>query len=133
VGSEIFLTHLYLFWGQPSLLYGGYRVSSPGGLRSKAVELWPLSPTPSSAEVEERVKLYVFSLSVLGSTLFCFHITFPLFPLSMTLDVTVVWEMTQCSLVAPCQPCDTYTFKVLRVYAKSCCPNLLLLLLFHCI
>jgi hypothetical protein len=55
--------------GPPSLLYNGYRFSFPGG---KQPGRWP--PTPSSAEVKERVQLYLCSPSgpswpVLGLTL----------------------------------------------------------------
>ena len=44
-------------WDQASLLYNGYRVL-PGG---KAAGAWRLSLTPSSAEVKERVELYLYS------------------------------------------------------------------------
>jgi hypothetical protein len=47
-------------WGPPSLLYNGYRVSFPGVKRSgRGVN----HPTPSSAEVKERVELYLYSPS----------------------------------------------------------------------
>jgi len=46
-------------WGSPSLLYNGYRVF-PGG---KVAGTWRWSPTPSSAEVKERVELYHYSTS----------------------------------------------------------------------
>jgi hypothetical protein len=57
-------------WGPPSLLYNGYWVF-PGG---KAAGAWRRHPPPSSAEVKERVELYLYypsgpSWSVLGWTL----------------------------------------------------------------
>jgi len=59
VGDEIFRTRPDRLWGPPNLLYNGYRVF-PGG---KAVGTWRLPPTPFSAEVKERVELYLYSLS----------------------------------------------------------------------
>jgi hypothetical protein len=69
-GGEIFLTCPDRPWGAPSLLYNGYRVF-PGG---KAAGAWRLQPTPSSAEIKERVVLYLYSPSgpswpILGWTL----------------------------------------------------------------
>jgi len=57
-GGEIFLTCPDRPWGPPSLLYNGYRVF-PGGRGGRGVGLTP--PPPSSAEVLERVELYLFS------------------------------------------------------------------------
>jgi hypothetical protein len=45
--------------GPPSLLYNGYRVSP--GIKTNGTWLW--SPTPSSAEVKERVELNLYSPS----------------------------------------------------------------------
>jgi len=60
----------------PSLVYNGYRIF-PG---DKAAEAWRWPPTPSIAEVEERVQVYPcsppgFSWPVLGRTL---HLPLPL-------------------------------------------------------
>ena len=44
-------------WGPPNILYNGYRVF-PGG---KAAGEWSWPPTLSSAEVKERVALYLYS------------------------------------------------------------------------
>ena len=74
VGGEIFRTRPDQPWGPSSLLYNGYRVF-PGG---KAAGAWRWPPTPpSSAEVKERVQLYLYSPSgpswpVLGRTLLYF-------------------------------------------------------------
>ena len=57
--GEIFHTHPDRPWRPPSLLYSGYRVF-PGG---KAAGVWRWPSTPSSAEVKERVQLYLYSTS----------------------------------------------------------------------
>jgi hypothetical protein len=66
VGAEIFCSRPDRPWAPPSLLHNGYRVSFPG----RGVD----HPPPSSAEVKERVELYLYSPSgpswpVLGRTL----------------------------------------------------------------
>jgi len=57
--GEIFRTCPDRPWGQPSLLYNGYRVF-PGGKVRPGRDADP-SP-PSSAEVKNRVELYLYSL-----------------------------------------------------------------------
>ena len=54
-GGEIFRTFPDRHWGPPNLIYNGYRVI-PGG---KAAGTWRKPPTPSIAEVKERVELYL--------------------------------------------------------------------------
>jgi len=55
-GGEIFYHCPDRLWGPPSLLYKGYRVIP----RGKAAGAWR---QPPSAEVKERVELYLYSLS----------------------------------------------------------------------
>ena len=58
--GEIFRTCPDRPWGPPSLLYNGYRLSSPGVKRpGRGVD----HPPPSSADVKERVGLYLYSTS----------------------------------------------------------------------
>ena len=59
VGDEIFRACPDRPWGPPSLLNNVYRVF-PG---SKAAGAWGWPPTPSNAEVKERVELYLYSTS----------------------------------------------------------------------
>jgi hypothetical protein len=60
VGSEISRTSPDRPWGRPSLLYNGYRVF-PGGKEwlGRGID----HPLPYSAEVKERVKVYLYSPS----------------------------------------------------------------------
>ena len=56
-GGKIFCTRPDQPWGAPSFLYNGYRVSFPGVKRpGRCVD----HPPPSSAEVKERVELYLY-------------------------------------------------------------------------
>jgi hypothetical protein len=59
-GDKIFRNRPDRPWCPPSLLYNGYRIF-PGG---KAAGSWRWLPTTSSAEVKERVELYLYSNSV---------------------------------------------------------------------
>jgi hypothetical protein len=59
VRGEIFHTRLDRPLGQPNPLYNGYRVI-PGYM---AARTWRWPPTPASAEVKERVELYLNSTS----------------------------------------------------------------------
>jgi hypothetical protein len=59
-GGEIFRTCPDRPWGPPSLLYNGYRASFPAVVRpGRGVD----HPPPTSAEVKERVELYLYSSS----------------------------------------------------------------------
>jgi hypothetical protein len=72
-GSDILRIRPNQPWGPPSLLYNGYRVCLGG----KAARAWRWPSPSSSAEVSERVELYLYSTSgpswpVLGWTLLYF-------------------------------------------------------------
>jgi hypothetical protein len=57
-GGEIFRTRPDRTWGPPSLPYNGYGVSLPGVKRpGRGVD----HPPPSSAEITERIELYLYS------------------------------------------------------------------------
>jgi hypothetical protein len=62
-GDEIFAVPPDRPWGLSSLLYSGYRVSFPEVKRSRR---GVNHPTPSRAEVKERVELYLYSPSEPG-------------------------------------------------------------------
>jgi hypothetical protein len=59
-GYEIFCNYSDRSWGPPSLVYSGYRVYFPG---VKSPERNVNHPPQSSAEVKERVELYLYSPS----------------------------------------------------------------------
>ena len=70
VGGEIFCTRSDRLWGPLSLQYKVYRVF-PG---DNVVGAWRLPPNPSSAEVKERIELYVYS--PLWAFVACYRVTF---------------------------------------------------------
>ena len=60
LGGEIFRTSPDRPWGPHNLLFSGYRLSFPGVKRpGRGVNHSPIS----SVEVEERVELYLYTLS----------------------------------------------------------------------
>jgi hypothetical protein len=70
-GGEIFRTRSEWPWGPPSLLYNGYRPPFPG---VKRPECGVDYRKPTSAEVKERVELYLYppsglSWQIIGWTL----------------------------------------------------------------
>ena len=88
-GSKIFRTRPDRPWGPPSLLYNGYRVSFLGVKCGRSVAL---TTSPSSAEVKERVELYLYSSSgpswpVLEQTLLYFTLLMTLLTIRTTLNI----------------------------------------------
>ena len=73
-GGEIFRAHPNRSWGSPSLLYDRLRVI-PGDTAGGA---WRWPPTPSSAEIKERVGLYFYPHPPCLHALFCGELYFSL-------------------------------------------------------
>ena len=69
-GGKIFCTRQERPRGRSSLLYKGYRLSSP----VIATGLWPSPPTPTKAEVKERVQLFFYSS--LCTCTACYRVSF---------------------------------------------------------
>jgi hypothetical protein len=96
-GGEIFRTLPDRSWGLPSLLYNGYRFSFPGIKRpGRGVD----HPPSSSAEVKERVELYLYSpsgpsWSGLGRTL----------PFYQLYCLCSVWWMELCEVFSHLKRC----------------------------
>ena len=100
--DEIFRTRPDWPRGPPNLLYNGYPVFTG----DKAAGSWRIPPTTSSAEVKERVELYLYSLS--GSSWPVIGRTVPFALLFREVDVLqnvemkcVVWEccILQCAVL----------------------------------
>ena len=58
--GDIFRNHPDRTWRPHSLILYNEKLVIPGG---KASEAWRLAPTPSNAEVKERIALYLYSPS----------------------------------------------------------------------
>jgi hypothetical protein len=104
MGVRFFSTRPERPWGVLSLLYNGYRVSFPGVRRPGRGFDHP----PSSAEVKERVELYLYSPSgpswpVLGRTL----------PFTALLPV-YTQDITELYLLPPCYQCTHKTSHNIR-------------------
>jgi len=86
-------------WSPPSLLYNGYRFFPEG----KAAGAWLWPPTPSIAEVKERVEIYIYSVSVpsrpvLGRTLLLVSV-FGTNASKRMINVNVIFELAFVSNV----------------------------------
>ena len=100
-GGGVFHTRSSWSWGPPILIYNGYRVCFPGVKRpGRGVN----HPPPSSAEVKERVELYLYSPSgpswpALGLTL-PFYLYQNLHSTLYSVKCGLIWtqESTQCRI-----------------------------------
>jgi hypothetical protein len=112
-GGEIFRTRPDRPWGLPSLLYNGYRVSFPEVKRpGRGVD----HPPTSSAEVKERVELYLYSLSgpswpFLGRTTeqWCFG-----YRAAMDRSVSTITVLQDRPLLSP--ECEAWNYGYRRYY-----------------
>jgi len=109
-GGEIFRTRSDRPWGPPSFLYNEYRLF-PGG---KAAGGWLWPPTPSSAEVKERVEL-----TPIRTFVTCFRLNF-----SFTSNFTCMDEWMDgcvCLFVHAC--IHTHMYKSMRECLRMCYPR----------
>ena len=87
-GGKIFSTHPGLPWGPPSLLYNGYRVSFLGWL-GHGID----HPPPSSAEVKERLELYLYSPWGLQGKIYLFFI------FHYGMKIFQLWQLIKVGLI----------------------------------
>ena len=108
-GDEIYRACPNRSWGPPSLLCNGYRVSFPGVKRpGRGVDL----PRPYSAEVKERVELYICYAS--GPSRNLPNFTFTFYPIHITVVSAkqLLWKFCCLPLVT-----IKYQWKANRKYA----------------
>jgi hypothetical protein len=87
-GGEIFRISPDRLLGPPSLLYNGYLLFPVG----KAAGAWRWPPTPSSAEVKERVELYHYSHSGSSWPVLGWPLPLPLLLSYTRLDISNVFQ-----------------------------------------